>query len=111
MRKYKVMLNPQKSVILRILNRAGKTKKICANIPEAKEYKYLGININQSLNFKELIKKIKIKSKYLKYNLKKVKNTKLTPRSKDYSSKQSISKWWFTVEQPCTQEIGYTEIH
>ena len=82
--QYKVMLNPQKSGIQRILNRAGKTKKIknCANILEVKEYKYLGININQSLNFKELIKKIKIKSKYLKYNLRKAKNTKLTPRSR-----------------------------
>ena len=80
--QYKVMLNPQKSGILRIRNRAGKTKEIknCANIPEVKEYKYLGINKNQSLNFKELIKKTKIKSKYLKYNLRKVKNTKLTPR-------------------------------
>ena len=82
--QYKVMLNPQKSEILRNINRAGKTKEIknCANIPEVKEYKYLGITINQSLNFKELIKKIKIKSKYLKYNLRKPKNTKLTPRSR-----------------------------
>ena len=78
------MLNPHKSGILRIRNRAGKTKKIknCANILEVKEYKYLRININQSLNFKELIKKIKIESKYLKYNLRKAKNTKLTPRSR-----------------------------
>ena len=78
------MLNPQKSGIQRIINKAGKTKEIknCANIPKVKEYKYLGININQSLNFKELIKKIKIKSKYLKYNLRKLKNTKLTPRSR-----------------------------
>ena len=52
--QYKVILNPQKSGIL---SRAGKTKEIknCANIAEIKEYKYLGITINQSLNFKELI--------------------------------------------------------
>ena len=106
------MLDPQKSGILRILNRAGKTKEIknCANIPEVKEYKYLGINKNQSLNFKELIKKIKIKSKYLKYNLRKVKNTKLTSRLRRLLLKQSISKWSPTVEQPCTKGISNIEI-
>ena len=59
--QYKVMLNSQKSGILGILNRAGKTKEIknCANIPEVKEYKYFEITINQSLNFNEIIKKLK----------------------------------------------------
>ena len=86
------MFNPQKSGILRILNRAEKTKKIknCANILEVKEYKYFGININQSLNFKELIKKIKIKSKYLKHNLRKTKNTKLTPMIENITPQNNL---------------------
>ena len=51
---YEIELNPSKSGILRILNRTGKTKGFTniANIPEAMEYKYLGIIINQNINFK-----------------------------------------------------------
>ena len=51
---YEIELNSSKSGILRILNRTGKAKGITniANIPEVMEYKYLGIIINQSINFK-----------------------------------------------------------
>ena len=52
--------NPQKSGNLRILNIAGKEKEVenIANIPEVNEYKYLGITINLSLIFKEIVKLI-----------------------------------------------------
>ena len=51
-KQYKITLNPQKSGILRVLNRSEKTKEIenISNIQEVEEYKYLGITINQSLN-------------------------------------------------------------
>ena len=65
---YEIELNPIKSGILRVLNREGKIKGIknIAKIPEVTEYKYLGLTINQSLNFKGLTSKIKLKSNHMR---------------------------------------------
>ena len=51
----------KKSGIMRILRREGKVKEInnILRIPEVKEYKYLGILINQSLKFKGVESELK----------------------------------------------------
>ena len=81
---YEIELNPIKSGILRVLNRAGKIKGIknIAKIPEVTEYKYLGLTINQSLNFKGLTFKIKSKSNYLRKQINKIKYTALSPKAR-----------------------------
>ena len=80
---YEIELNPIKSGILRVLNRAGKIKGIknIAKIPEVTEYKYLGLTINQSLNFKGLTSKIKSKSNYMREQINKIKYTALSPKA------------------------------
>ena len=77
---YEIELNPIKSSILRVLNRAEKIKGIknIAKIPEVTEYKYLGLTINQSLNFKGLTSKIKLKSNYMREQINKIKYTVLS---------------------------------
>ena len=74
---FEIKLNPHKSGIMRILNKYGKVKEIknAANILEVGKYKYLGITINQSLNFKDIIELISKRTKYMKYQLKKIKHT------------------------------------
>ena len=49
-----MMVNKEKSDILRIIKRSGKITEIknWLNIPEVSAYKYLGININQSILLK-----------------------------------------------------------
>ena len=81
---YEIELNPIKSGILRVLNRAGKIKGIknIAKIPEVTEYKYLGLTINQSLNFKGLTSKIKSKSNYMREQINKIKYTALSPKAR-----------------------------
>ena len=81
---YEIELNPIKSGILRVLNRAGKIKGIknIAKIPEVTEYKYLGLTINQRLNFKGLTFKIKSKSNYMREQINKIKYTVLSPKSR-----------------------------
>ena len=61
-----IKLNPEKSGVMRLLKRSGKIKGIknIANIPEVIEYKYLGLIINQSLNFNAITTKIKVKTRY-----------------------------------------------
>ena len=81
---FEIKLNPHKSGIMRILNKSGKVKGIknAANIPEVGKYKYLGITINQSLNFKDIIELISKRTKYMKYQLRKIKHTWLSPRAR-----------------------------
>ena len=54
----KMRINPSKSGILRILNRSGKAKGIpnVLNISEVTSYKYLGVEINQTISLNEHIK-------------------------------------------------------
>ena len=54
----KMRINPTKSGILRILNRSRKAKGIpnSLDIPEVTSYKYLGVEINQTIGLNEHIK-------------------------------------------------------
>ena len=56
-----IKLNPEKSEMMRLLKRSGKIKGIknISNIPEVLKYKYLGLTINQSLNFNTITNKSK----------------------------------------------------
>ena len=51
-KEYEIELNPEKSGIMRILNKEWKARGIVnvANISEVAKYKYLGIELNQSLS-------------------------------------------------------------
>ena len=81
---YEINLNPEKSGIMRFLKRSGKVQGMAnvANIPEVTEYKYLGLIINQSLNFKSICSKIKIKLAYHRLHLWKISNSDLKPKAR-----------------------------
>ena len=89
---FEIKLNPHKSGIMRILNKSGKVKGIknAANIPEVGKYKYLGITINQSLNFKDIIELISKKTKYMKYQLRKNKTYMIVTQIKKNSLEINI---------------------
>ena len=63
----RMIVNPSKSGILRILNRKRKTPGIVnpLNIPEVDKYNYLGITITQSLKLHDHVIKLRITEKYL----------------------------------------------
>ena len=84
LKEYEIELNPEKSGIMRILNKEGKARKIInvANIPEVTKYKYLGIELNQSLSLQGFWNKVKQKTALLVKNCNKIKNSMLTPRSR-----------------------------
>ena len=79
-----IKLNPEKSGVMRLLKRSGKIKGIknIANIPEVLEYKYLGLTINQSLNFNAITTKIKVKTRYWTEMIRKIRSTKLSPKAR-----------------------------
>jgi hypothetical protein len=56
-KEFGIEVNPLKSGIIRLLKRAGDIKGIPNNmgIKEVKTYKYLGIWVDQSCNFKKQI--------------------------------------------------------
>ena len=53
-----------------------------ANIPEVIEYKYLGLIINQCLNFKSICSKIKMKLANHRLHLRKISNSDLKPKAR-----------------------------
>jgi hypothetical protein len=65
--EYGISLNTSKSGIVRILRRSSKIMEVpnILGIKEVTEYKYLGIWVNQSLNFAKHIKSVKSKSNVL----------------------------------------------
>ena len=71
---------------MRILNRTGKAKGIqnIANIPEVIQYKYLGIELNQSLSLRGLKTRIKQKTTQLTEHIRKIRNTRLSPRARKF---------------------------
>ena len=83
-KNYEINLNLEKSGIMRILKRSGKVQVMAnvANIPEVTEYKYLGLVINQSLNFKSICSKIKMKLAYQRLHLRKISNSDLKPKAR-----------------------------
>ena len=64
----KMRINKDKSGILRILKRSGKTNIInnSLDIPEVSSYKYLGITINQSIALKHHFNLLMMKSEVIK---------------------------------------------
>ena len=90
---YEIELNPSKSGILSILNRTGKAKGITniAYIHEVMEYKYLGIIINQSINFKGVNLRMKQKTYIYNKQLNKIRRTNLSPYAKKNTSKNNLS--------------------
>ena len=69
-------INENKSGILRILKRAGKAKVVenKLNIPEVTAYKYLGVQINQSL-------KIDFHNKFIRQKIASIKRNTQTLKS------------------------------
>ena len=63
-----MVINKNKSGIMRILKRSGKIKGIknSLDIPEVNTYKYLGVNINQSSLLNNHLSYLKIKVEGIK---------------------------------------------
>ena len=80
-KNYEINLNSEESGIMRILKRSGKIQGMAnvANIPEVTEYKYLGLIINQSINFISICSKTKMKLAYHRLHLRKISNSDLKP--------------------------------
>ena len=83
----KMIINENKSGILRILKRAGKAKIVenKLNIPEVTAYKYLGVQINQSL-------KIDLYNKFIPQKIASIKNQTLKSSLISLKSKMTLYK-------------------
>ena len=108
----RMIVNPSKSGILRILNRKGKTPGIVnpLNIPEVDKYNYLGIAITQSLKLHDHEIKLRITEKYLGARINilasYIKNTKV----KKLLYKALVkSKWIYWIETLTVHDNKYKE--
>ena len=77
-------INPQKSGIMRILWRRGKSKEIenALNIPEVESYRYLGVTITQSLRLDEHENKLRNIEKFLNKGIGLLKPTMIMTKSR-----------------------------